>query len=271
MSIDALLSVALRAAHAGGAVLQQYAHRPISIERKGRIDLVTEADLLAERAIVETIRAAFPDHRILAEEQTHTRHAESPYQWIIDPLDGTTNFAHGFPIYNVSIGLEHRGTCVLGVVYDPTRDERFVAWAGGGATLNDQPIHPSRIDQLDEALLVTGFPYDVQTSPDNNLEEFRRFTLVAQGVRRTGSAALDLCYVACGRFDGFWERKLNPWDTAAGLVIVREAGGHVTNWDGNPFSIYDKHILATNGKIHQPMLDVLQKRDSQTKRGSEVP
>lgn len=257
-SLESLVAIALQAAQAGGAVLQEYAHRHVTITRKGPIDLLTEADTLAEQVIVDTIRAAYPDHRILAEERAREQTEASPYQWIIDPLDGTTNFAHGFPIYNVSIGLEYDGTCVLGVVYDPTRKEQFVAWQHGGATLNGRPIRPSNIQQLDDALLVTGFAYDVRTSPDNNLEEFCRFTLRAQGVRRTGSAALDLCYVACGRFDGFWERKLKPWDTAAGIVIVQEAGGVVTNWSGEPFSIYDKHILASNGKIHQAMIDVLQ-------------
>ncbi|RMH33648.1 MAG: inositol monophosphatase [Nitrospirae bacterium] len=255
--MESLVAVARQAAQAGGAVLEGFAARQVTITRKGPIDLLTEADTAAEHAIVEMIRAVYPDHQILAEERTSEQTSESPYRWIIDPLDGTTNFAHGFPIYNVSIGLEYEGTCVLGVVYDPTRKEQFVAWRHGGATLNDRPIRPSDIQQLDDALLVTGFAYDVRTSPDNNLEEFCRFTLRAQGVRRTGSAALDLCYVACGRFDGFWERKLNPWDTAAGLVIVQEAGGLVTNWNGGPFSIYDKQILASNGKIHQAMIEVL--------------
>jgi len=256
--MNALTDFACKAARIGGTILCNYAQSGFHIQRKNPIDLVTEADLCSEQAIVDAIRERYPTHQVLAEEKgLHAPHP-SLYKWIIDPLDGTTNFAHGVPFYNVSIGLEYAGIGVIGVVLDPTRNELFIGQAGHGATLNDNPIHVSSIANLNEALLVTGFGYDVHTSPDNNLDEFCRFTLRAQGIRRTGSAALDLCYVACGRFDGFWELKLNPWDTAAGSVILQEAGGHLTNWNGLPFSIYEKQMVASNTLLHDSMLQVLQ-------------
>jgi myo-inositol-1(or 4)-monophosphatase len=176
---------------------------------------------------------------------------------VIDPLDGTTNFAHGFPFYSVSIGVEYDGRPLLGVVYDPSRDELFTALAGNGARLNDMPIAVSETEQLDRALLVTGFSSNIRETPNNNLNHFSRFTLRTQGMRRTGSAALDLCYVAAGRFDGFWEVKLNPWDMAAGVVILREAGGMVTDFSGNTHSIHQPELVASNGRIHEAMLAVL--------------
>jgi myo-inositol-1(or 4)-monophosphatase len=176
---------------------------------------------------------------------------------VIDPLDGTTNFAHGYPVYSISIGVEYEGRGLLGVVYDPTRDELFSAESGRGAFLNGTPISVSRTEQLDQALLVTGFAYDIRDTLNNNLDHFGRFALRAQGLRRTGSAALDLCYVAAGRFDGFWEVKLNPWDMAAGVVILREAGGTVTDFRGAPHSIYQPELVASNGRIHDAMLAVL--------------
>ena len=258
--LEAFTKTAIEAARIGAKILEDYARAGFHIQKKDRIDLVTEADLRSEQAIVGVIREAYPSHQILAEEKGLHTSAQTPYKWVIDPLDGTTNFAHGFPMYNISIGLEYQGLCVLGVILDPTRHELFVAKRGAGATLNGTPIQVSRIPHLDEALLVTGFGYDVHTSPENNLDEFCRFTLKAQGIRRTGTAALDMCYVACGRFDGFWELKLNPWDIAAGLVIVQEAGGNVTNFQGAPFSIYEKHMVASNGLIHEQMLHVLRER-----------
>ena len=253
-----LKTVALEAAQVGVEVLKKYAKAGFHVEHKNPLNLVTDADLASERAIVKVIRTAYPTHQILAEEEGAYSSQNSPYKWIIDPLDGTTNFAHGFPVYCVSIGLEYKGKCILGVVIDPTRDEVFVAGSGGGATLNRKPIHVSHVSRLDQALLVTGFGYDIHQNPDNNLDEFCRFTLRAQGVRRMGSAALDMCYVACGRFDGFWELKLNSWDTAAGLVIVQEAGGKVTTYQGEPFSVYGKKMVASNGLIHEEVLAVLQ-------------
>lgn len=254
---DQLLPVAIHAARQAGVLIQQYALTGFHIEYKNVLNLVTDADRQAEQTIVEIIRATFPTHRILTEERGAIAQHTSRYQWIIDPLDGTTNFAHGFPVYCVSIGLECDGRCTVGVVFDPTRDELFVALAGHGAHMNGAPLSVSKIDHLDHALLVTGFSYDIRETADNNLDHFSRFALKAQGLRRTGSAALDLCYVAAGRFDGFWEVKLNPWDMAAGAVILREAGGTLTDFEGRPLSIYRQELVASNGLLHPAMLDVL--------------
>ncbi len=243
-----------------GGILQSYAEQGFRIEYKDAVNLVTDADKRSEEVIISTLRSQFPDHQILAEEAGLTTTSSSPFKWIIDPLDGTTNFSHRFPAYCVSIGLEFKGQPILGVIFDPTREELFVAESGGGAFLNDQPIHVSKAQQLNSALLVTGFAYDIRETSNNNLDMFTRMSLKAQGVRRTGTAALDLCYVASGRFDGFWEMKLNPWDTAAGIVIVQEAGGQVTDYAGKPYSVYGKEIVASNGTIHQAMLTELQSR-----------
>ncbi|MDH3504689.1 MAG: inositol monophosphatase [Nitrospirota bacterium] len=255
---ESLTRTAIQAARQGGAILLDYAKKGFQIHKKDQaINLVTEADLRSEESVIQTIRHAFPEHQILSEEQGLQDIPTHPVKWIVDPLDGTTNFAHGFPMYNVSIGVEYEGTCVLGVVYDPTRDELFLAQTGKGATLNGMPIHVSATPKLNEALLVTGFAYDVHTAKDNNLKEFCAFTVRTRGIRRTGTAAIDLCYIACGRFDGFWELHLNPWDTAAGKVIVEEAGGSVTDYAGKPYSIYGNTIIATNSRIHQEMVEVL--------------
>jgi myo-inositol-1(or 4)-monophosphatase len=260
---DTLTHIAIQAARQGGAILLDYAKKGFQIHKKDQgINLVTEADLRSEKAIIQTIRQTFPEHQILSEEQGLQKSPTHPIKWIVDPLDGTTNFAHGFPMYNVSIGVEYVGACVLGVVYDPTRDELFLAQTGKGATLNGTPIHVSVTSKLNEALLVTGFAYDVHTAKDNNLKEFCAFTLRARGMRRTGTAAIDLCYIASGRFDGFWELQLNPWDTAAGKVILEEAGGKVTNYAGEPYSIYGNTIIASNGLIHPEMVDVLREARS---------
>ncbi len=251
-------TTAVAAAREAGRILTGYARSGFGVRHKQKvIDLVTDADLRSEQAIVERLAKAFPTHRILAEEKgLHTKQ-ESPYTWIIDPLDGTTNFAHGFPAYCVSIGLEHQGATILGVVFDPTRDELFLARAGGGAFLNGAPLHVSPTPSIDAALLVTGFAYDIRESARNNLGHFARFALRAQGVRRTGAAAIDLCYVAAGRFDGFWEMKLRPWDTAAGALLVQEAGGRVTDFKGGDFSNYRDEIVASNGLIHDSMVAIL--------------
>ncbi|MDX1412265.1 MAG: inositol monophosphatase family protein [Nitrospirales bacterium] len=256
--IHSLTNTAIKAARAGGAVLNQYAQQTFHIQKKDYdVNLLTEADLKSEEVVIKTLNHAYPSHQILSEEKGLHPSSDQRFKWIIDPLDGTTNFAHGFPMYNVSIGLEYEGTRLIGVVYDPTRNELFVGQKDHGATLNGSSIHVSATAQLDKALLVTGFAYDVHTVPDNNLKEFCHFTLRARGLRRTGSAAIDLCYVACGRFDGFWERSLHPWDTAAGTLIVEEAGGKVTHYKGEPFSIYGKEIVASNGIIHQEMVSAL--------------
>ena len=249
---------AIDAAIVAGGILQDYAQRGFRIEYKDAVNLVTDADKRSEESIIATLNQKFPDHQILAEEGGLTTTSSSPFKWVIDPLDGTTNFSHRFPAYCVSIGLEYQGRCILGVIFDPTREELFVAESGGGAFLNNQPIHVSEVKLLNSALLVTGFAYDIRENANNNLEMFTRMSLRAQGVRRTGTAALDLCYVASGRFDGFWEMKLNPWDTAAGLVIVQEAGGQITDYEGQAYSIYKKEIAASNGHIHRAMLDELQ-------------
>jgi myo-inositol-1(or 4)-monophosphatase len=219
--------------------------------------LVTDADHAAEQCIIDSIHGHFPSHQTLAEERGAGADASSRYRWIIDPLDGTTNFAHGFPVYAVSVGLECDGELLVGVVYDPTRDELFTAATGQGAQLNGHPIAVSNTVELEAALTVTGFAYDIRETRNNNLDHFARFALKAQGVRRTGSAALDLCYVAAGRFDGFWEVKLNAWDMAAGVVIVREAGGRITDLRGKEHSIYRPELVASNGRIHQEMVDLI--------------
>jgi len=261
-SPESLLSVAIGAARAAGDLLLQYARTGFRIEHKNPIDLVTDADHAAEQCVIDCIRAKYPTHQILAEERGAEVQPASRYHWIIDPLDGTTNFAHGFPFYAVSIGVEYYGCGLIGVVYDATRNELFTAQAGGGARLNGAPIMVSATEHLDGALLVTGFAYDIRDTPNNNLNHFARFALKAQGLRRTGSAALDLCYVAAGRFDGFWEVKLNPWDMAAGVIVLREAGGKVTDFSGNPHSIYQPELVASNGLVHEAMLSVLREDPS---------
>jgi len=205
---------------------------------------------------VETLRSAFPDHSILAEEGTRVE-GRAPYRWLIDPLDGTTNYAHGFPFFCVAIALDREGLPVLGVAYDPSREELFVAERGRGASLNGDPIRVSRAPSLNDSLLATGFPYDIRENPHNNLAEYAAFSLRCRGVRRLGSAVLDLCYVAAGRLDGFWELRLGPWDVAAGALMVEEAGGRITDLEGGPFSIDQQQIVASNGRIHREMIELL--------------
>jgi myo-inositol-1(or 4)-monophosphatase len=257
-----LLSTAVDAAKTAGALLVKRAHEGFQIEYKDVVNLVTDADRAAEESIVSTIRDVFPTHRFLAEERGLAGQPESPYQWIIDPLDGTTNFAHGFPFYAVSIGLEYAGTCVLGVVFDPVHDELFTAELGRGAFLNGRSITVSNISQLNASLLVTGFAYDIRENPNNNLDHFARVSLQVQGMRRTGSAALDLCYVASGRFDAFWEVQLQPWDMAAGIVILQEAGGLTSSFQKDTFSIYGQELVASNGLIHDALLALLNQNPS---------
>jgi myo-inositol-1(or 4)-monophosphatase len=259
---NALLSVATDAARKAGAILVECSRIGFRIEHKQIINLVTDADHRAEQRIIDVIHDAFPTHPVLAEERGLTVQSPSRYKWVIDPLDGTTNFAHGFPAYCVSIGVECDGRGIIGVVYDPTRDELFTAQIGHGAHLNGVAISVSTTNHLDRALLVTGFAYDIRETPNNNLNHFVRFALKVQGLRRTGTAALDLCYVAAGRFDGFWEVTLNPWDMAAGVVILREAGGKVTDFKGASHSIYGRELVASNGVLHQAMLDLLQEGTS---------
>jgi myo-inositol-1(or 4)-monophosphatase len=251
-----MLELAIRAAREGGAILQEYAARGFQIEHKGRINLVTEADLASERHIKQLIASHYPTHRILAEESGSHGYNDD-YCWIIDPLDGTTNFSHGFPCFAVSIGVEYKGRSVVGAIYDPTRDEMFAAERGAGATCNGRRIRVSDIERLEKSLLVSGFPYDVRERVDEYLSAWREFLKRAQGVRRFGAAAIDMAYVAMGRLEGFWEHGLNAWDVAAGWVIVEEAGGRVTKLDGSPFDNHTPSMLCTNGKIHDEMLAVL--------------
>ena len=254
---EALLEVAVDASQEAGALLLKYVGAGFNVKYKNPINLVTDADHAAEQCVIDHIKAHFPTHGFLAEERGRLEEAQSPYLWIIDPLDGTTNFAHGYPAYCVSIGLEYEGHCVLGAIFDPSRNELFTAIEHRGAQLNGRAIHVSNTMTLDGSLLVTGFAYDIRDTPRNNLDHFVKFALKAQGLRRTGSAALDLCYVAAGRFDGFWEVRLNPWDMAAGSVIAREAGGRLTDFSGQDLSIYGQELVASNGQIHEAMLAVL--------------
>jgi myo-inositol-1(or 4)-monophosphatase len=239
-------------AREAGALLMGYFQRRVKVEYKGDVDLVTEADRASEALITRRIRERWPGHNILGEEGTRTEQG-SEYRWYVDPLDGTTNFAHGFPVFCVSLGLEHNGERVAAVIFDPTRDEMFTAEKGAGAFLNGRPIHVSAISNLAECLVATGFPSH-KRHKNPNIFFYHQITLKTHGVRRAGSAALDLCDVACGRFDGFWEFNLNPWDTAAGVLMVEEAGGRVTRFDGQPFRLDSKETLASNGLLHDALL-----------------
>ena len=249
--------MAVDAARAAGQLLREALPLTRQVSYKGApTNLVTEMDARAEALVVGALTDAFPDDGILAEEGS-ARTGRSGRRWIIDPLDGTTNYAHGLPIFSVGIGLEHARSIVLGVVYDPTRDELFVAERGAGAWLNDARLSVSTTAQLEASLLVTGFPYDIRTNPDNNLAEYATFSRRARAVRRLGSALLDIAYVAAGRFEGFWELALSPWDVAAAGILVEEAGGRVTDLRGGAIDIDRPRIVATNGRIHDQMLAVL--------------
>lgn len=249
--------VAIKAAIKSGLFIKRSVGKIKTITYKGRINIVTDVDVEAERIIMKIIRDAFPDHSILSEESKPISLVSSPYKWIIDPLDGTTNFAHAFPFFAVSIGLEKDGRMILGAVYDPSRDELFFAEKGKGAYLNKKRIAVSKASKLGMSFLATGFSYGIKEAGDDNIRNFKNFLMRSIGVRRAGSAALDICYVACGRFDGFWELDLHPWDTAAGALILREAKGIVTRFDGFPYTPYDRDILATNGRLHSQMLKIL--------------
>jgi myo-inositol-1(or 4)-monophosphatase len=251
------LQVAIAAAKEAGRIQMLHFGHSHPVEYKGEINPVTEVDKLCEQSIVREILNVFPDHDILAEESPF-KEKGSPWRWIIDPLDGTTNYFHGFPFFSVSIGFEVEGEMRLGVVYYPVLDELFWAEKGEGAFLNGNRISVSRTDVLKKSFIVTGFPYDVHEHVDFYLRYFRQFIVKSFALRRPGSAAIDLSYLAAGRFDGFWELKLQPWDVAAGSLMVAEAGGKVTDFEGRPFSIYSEEILASNGLIHEQMLDAIQ-------------
>lgn len=256
-------NTAIGAARKAGALLKERLGDAGVVEFKGAVDLVTEMDRRSEELIVGELSRAFPGHGILTEESPEL-HGNSGYRWIIDPIDGTTNYAHALPVFCVSIAFEDKGEVTLGVVYNPMLDELFVAEKGKGAFLNGKKIRVSKIDSLNKSLLATGFPYDVRTSSVNNLDNFANFAVRAQAIRRAGSAALDLSYTACGRFDGFWEMKLRPWDVAAAALMVKEAGGGITDFKGGEFSIYSRECLASNGLIHGEMLEVLKKERDRT-------
>lgn len=255
-----LLNFAIQTARDAGAILADRLGRALQVSNKGDIDLVTEADLASEKLIIERIKSHYPRHAILAEESGDTdgvdRSGKSEWKWIIDPLDGTTNYAHGYPCFCVSIALESAGVIEVAVIYDPTRDELFAAERGQGATLNGRRIRVSTVDDLNSAMLCTGFPYNVRERP-NFARDFSNFTMAAQAVRRDGSAAIDLAYIACGRFDGFWEDGLKAWDIAAGVLLIEEAGGRVSNFNGGALDIYTPKVLASNGLVHDAMMQVL--------------
>ena len=256
--MENFFSVAWQAAKSAGSLIRDNWQQAKEVSYKSAIDLVTTVDRQAEKRIVDILQTHFPDHSILAEEETTIVRSQNDYRWIVDPLDGTTNFAHAYPQFAVSIALEREGEIILGLVYDPLREECFRAVKGEGAFLNENPIQASKVGELDKALLATGFPYDRRERAAFYLTFFKAFLVRSQGIRRNGAASLDLCYLACGRIDGFWELKLHPWDTAAGSLIVREAGGTMTDFSANEFSIWGEETLASNGLIHAEMLDVIQ-------------
>lgn len=253
-----MLNFAIETAREAGHLLLEKFGRITQITKKGDINLVTEADLASEALIIERIKSYHPKHSILAEEsgEAIVSGGDAAWKWIIDPLDGTTNYAHGYPCFCVTLALEHDGEIVIGVTFDPTRNELFAAERGQGASLNGRAIKVSETEKLSESLIVTGFPYDFKDK-ENFARHLEAFLFHSRGVRRDGSAAIDMAYVACGRFDGFWEEGLHAWDVAAGKLMIEEAGGQVTYYDGSPFSIYAPPICASNGSIHSEMLKVL--------------
>jgi len=263
MSAAEFVTVAEQIARDSGALLREFYARGVETEYKGDVDLVTEADRASEKLIVSRLRAAFPEHGIVGEEGTRDQ-MSGEYRWYVDPLDGTTNFAHGFPVFCVSMGLERRvagqksdtdGELVAGVIYDPLRDEMFSASLGNGAMLNGRKIRVSPTEYLSESLVATGFPSH-KRHDNPNIHFYQQFTLRSHGVRRAGSAALDLAYVACGRIDAYWEFNLNPWDTSAGVLLVKEAGGTVTDFAGGPFQQNSREVLATNGPLGTEMIEL---------------
>jgi myo-inositol-1(or 4)-monophosphatase len=251
------LATAIEAVVRAGDVQMAKFGSDFRVDKKGAIDLVTEVDVEVERMFRAMVSERFPTHQVLGEELGGTSEAPAGPCWVFDPIDGTTNFTHGLPIFCASLALEIDGIAEVAAVYDPNRRELFTAERGGGAKLNGRPIHVSAADRLVDAMLVTGFPYDVHSRIEEIVGLFARFVGRARAVRRLGSAAIDLCYIAAGRMDGFWERDLKPWDIAGGALIVSEAGGNVTNMDGRPFASRGRDVLATNGLLHADMLKVI--------------
>jgi len=249
------VEVAVRAAREAGAIIRRDFGRPSGVSFKARMNPVTETDLAAERAVVSVLAREFPSHDILTEESAQAPR-RSEYLWVIDPMDGTVNFTHNYPCVCSSVGLMRGDEIIAGVVFDPIHDELFAAGKGNGATLNGSPLRVSSVPSLEGSLLCTGFPYRLVENPGDTFRVFERISLMVQGVRRDGSAALDICYVAAGRFEGFWERELRPWDTAAGVLILREAGGRATDFSGREFDPFMPEIAATNTLVHEEMLRV---------------
>lgn len=248
------LETAADIAREAGALVANYLEQRIGFELKGDFDLVTEADRASERLIVERLKSHFPAHAIVAEEGGG-QEGSSEYRWYVDPLDGTTNFAHGFPAFNVTMGLEHSGELIAGVVFDPVRNEMFSAERGSGAYLNNRRIHVSKVPKIESSLVATGFP-SRKRHENVNVHFYYQLAMLSHGVRRAGSAALDLSYVACGRLDAFWEFGLNPWDMAAGVLLIREAGGTCSDMNGGPLNLRGPHILTDNTLLHEPMLNL---------------
>ncbi len=253
--MDHEMNTAIAAAMEAGRMIKASLGEIKEVEYKGRINIVTDVDKRSEAMIIKALGREFPDYGFISEERPPED--RGPACWIIDPLDGTTNFSRGFPFFAVSIGLVRDGQVEIGVVFDPLREELFTARAGRGAFLNSQPIKVSAVDELEKSFLSTGFSYKFKEQKKNNLDNFSRFMMASMAVRRAGSACLDLCYVACGRFDGFWELDLFPWDTAAAMRIVSEAGGRVSDFRGEPFDIFGNSILASNKLLHADMLEIL--------------
>lgn len=252
------LETAVQIAKEAGKIIRENLGKALQVEYKGKRDLVTEIDKRCEELIYKKIGCAFPRHGFMGEEGTR-KSGEDEYVWIVDPLDGTTNFTHGYPFVAVSLALEFKGKIILGVVHDPILKETFASIKGKGASLDCKPIHVSKSDDISKSLLATGFSYDFKQDPGLQIKLFDEFIMLAQAVRRDGAAALDLCYIAMGRFDGFWEMKLHPWDTAAGVLILKEAGGVATDFKGKDYSIYDQEIIASNGLLHKPIVEAISK------------
>jgi len=258
--LASILELAKRLAREAGRIQREHYEGEFEVRTKSAvIDLVTDVDQACEQLIVDAIRSERRGDAILAEEGGGSDDPGAEWRWVIDPLDGTTNYAHGYPRFCVSIGIEQRGVAMLGVVYDPLLDELFSAVRGHGAALNDRPLRVSAAARLDRAMLATGFAYDVHRSLEDNLDHFAAFAKVVQAIRRDGSAALNLCYVAAGRFDGFWELKLHPWDVAAGILIVEEAGGRASDFSGRQSCASGREIVVSNAQLHDAMLEVLQR------------
>jgi myo-inositol-1(or 4)-monophosphatase len=256
MDMEKILAVARNAAFQAGKYMKASYGQQWEVEFKGEVDLVTRVDRESQEIIYQIIKRNFPCHSILAEENLKVE-KDSNFLWLIDPLDGTTNFAHLLPVFCVSIAFLIEGETAVGVVYAPLLGEMFYAVKGGGAFLNEKKINVSTEKDLGNCLLATGFPYDRRKAKENNVVHFNKFIVRTRGIRRMGAAAIDLCYTAAGRFDGFWEPKLFPWDMAAGFLLVQEAGGKVTDFSGNPFDPFMKEIVASNGHIHQRMLEII--------------